>query len=177
MDAVVRSAGDAAALTPAIRAQVRALDPTVPLYDVQTLQGAVERSLGARRMTSRLLLVFALGALVLSAVGIYGVMALNVSHRVNEFGIRLALGATPADVRALVLGKGVRLVLLAAVVGLAGATAAARMLAALLFQVKPVDPLTFVTVTLVLAAVALAACYIPARRATATDPLEALRYE
>jgi predicted permease len=177
MDMVVRTTAEPASWASAVRAELRALDRNVPLFEVHTLQGAVERSLGTRRLTNRLLLAFALAALLLSAVGIYGVMALNVSHRVNEFGIRLALGAQPRDVQALVLRRGLRLVLLATALGLIGAMATARLLASLLFQVKPVDPLTFGGVSLALAVVALAACYFPARRATATDPLEALRYE
>ena len=104
-------------------------------------------------------------------------MALSVSHRVNEFGIRQALGAAPADVFALVLGEGMRLVLLGMAIGLAGAVALSRFLGTLLFQVAPLDPPTFGAVAMVLAAIALAACYLPARRATATDPLVALRYE
>ena len=177
MSVVVRTSAAPADSAAAVRAELRALDPTVPLFEVQTLEGAVERSLGTRRLTHRLLLAFALAALVLSAVGIYGVMAVNVSHRTNEFGIRLALGAAPADVRTLVLGRGLRLVLVAVGLGLVGAAAVARLIASLLFQVNPMDPITFSAVAVVLATVALAACYIPARRATATDPLEALRCE
>jgi putative ABC transport system permease protein len=177
MDLVIRTVSDPAALTAAVRREVQALDPTIPFYEVHTLEHAVARTLGTRRLTNHLLLAFAGAALLLAAVGIYGVMALGVSQRVNEFGVRLALGAAPRDVLTLVLGQGMRLVLLGMAIGLISALSLARFLAALLFQVKPVDPLTFVLVALALAVVAFAACYIPARRATATDPLVALRYE
>jgi putative ABC transport system permease protein len=177
MDVVVRTTAEPAALTAAIRREVRALDPTLPFYEVHTLDEAVARTLATRRLTNRLLLAFGVTALLLAAVGIYGVMALGVSHRVNEFGIRLALGAAPRDVLALVLGQGLRLVLLGIALGLAGALALTRVLSSLLFHVTPFDPLTFGAVALGLAAVALGACYVPARRATATDPLVALRCE
>jgi putative ABC transport system permease protein len=177
MDVVVRTASDPAALTAAIHREVHSLDPTLPVYEIHTLEQAVARSLGTKRLTNRLLLAFALTALMLAAVGIYGVMALGVSHRVNEFGIRLALGAAPRDVLALVLGQGMRLVLLGVAIGLAGAAWLTRFLGSLLFQVEPLDPTTFGAVALVLAAVAFGACYLPARRATRTDPLDALRCE
>jgi predicted permease len=177
MDVVVGTTIEPAALTAAIRREVRSLDPNLPFYEVHTLDDAVARSLATRRLTNRLLLAFGVTALLLAAVGIYGVMALGVSHRVNEFGIRLALGAAPRDVLALVLGQGMRLVVLGMALGLAGALALTRFLSSLLFHVKPFDPITFVAVALGLAAVALGACYIPAHRATTTDPLVALRYE
>jgi ABC-type antimicrobial peptide transport system permease subunit len=144
---------------------------------VHTLENAIARSLGTRRLTNRLLLTFAIAAFVLAAVGIYGVMALSVSQRVNEFGIRLALGATPSDVSRLVLRQGLRLVIAGVAIGLAGAAGLTRLLGSLLFGVEPLDPLVFGVVTLALVAVAFGACYIPARRATATEPLEALRCE
>jgi putative ABC transport system permease protein len=177
MELVVRTASDPADSTDAIRGEVRSLDPTVPVHDVHTLEDAIARSVETRRVTNLLILGFAMIALALAAVGIYGVMALNVTHRVSEFGIRLALGAAPGDVLTLVLGQGLRLVVLGVVLGLFGAVAVGRLLRSLLFQVKPLDPATFACVALVLAVVALLACYLPARRATATDPLVALRYE
>jgi predicted permease len=171
MDLVVRTAADAAGLTAAIRREVRALDPGVPFYEVHTLEDAV-----ARRLTQGLLLGFAACALLLAAVGIYGVMALSVSQRVNEFGIRLAMGARAADILALVLGQGLRLVVLGLLIGLLGALGLGRFLSSMLFQVEPMDPLTLAGVAVVLVAAAFVACYLPARRATATDPLQALRH-
>jgi putative ABC transport system permease protein len=177
MDLVVHAAASPAALTAAIRREVQALDPNIPLYQVDTLENAVARSLGTERLTNGLLLAFAFIATLLAVVGIYGVMALGVGQRVNEFGIRLALGAAPRDVLALVLQQGMRLVLLGMAAGLCGALVLTRFLGSLLFHVEAVDPLTFGALALALTVVAAAACYLPARRATATDPLEALRHE
>jgi putative ABC transport system permease protein len=171
MDLVVRSAADPAGLAASIRREVSALDPAIPVYQVHTLEGAVARSLATRRLTQRLLASFAVAALALASVGICGVMALSVTRRVAEFGIRLALGATPADVLRLVLGEGMALVPVGMALGLAGAALVVRLMASLLFQVRPLDTLTFAAVALVLGATALAACYAAARRATATDPL------
>jgi predicted permease len=177
MDLVVRASSRPAALIPALRAEVRAIDPNLPLYEVHTLDQAIGQSLSTRRMTNLLLLGFAAAALLLAAIGVYGVMARNVAARVREFGVRLALGATPAEVRALVLRRAMRLVLLGVVIGGAGAAGITQLLRALLFEVKPLDPLTFATAPALLGLVALGACYLPARRATAVDPLEAIRAE
>jgi ABC-type antimicrobial peptide transport system permease subunit len=148
-----------------------------PFYDVHTLKAAVARTLATRRLTNQLLLAFAVTALLLAAIGIYGVMALGVADRVQEFGIRLALGAAPTDVLHLVLRQGLRLVALGVVIGATASLALTRTIAALLFGVRPLDPPTFALVALVIAAVSVAACYVPARRATGTDPLAALRHE
>jgi putative ABC transport system permease protein len=177
MDLIVRTSTDPTASTATIRREIRAMDGSVPFYEVQTLEDAVGRSLATRRLTNNLLLAFAVAALMLAAVGIYGVMALGVTQRTNEFGIRLALGATPGNLLGLVLRQGMRLVVVGVAIGLAGAMGLTRYLGALLFQVQPVDPFIFGVVTIVLVAVALGACYLPARRATATNPLEALRYQ
>jgi putative ABC transport system permease protein len=177
MDLIVRTATDPTALTEAIRREVRSLDPTLPFYEVQTLELAVSRTLDTPRLTQRLLLGFAVAALLLAALGIYGVMALNVHHRVNEFGIRQALGATSGEVLAMVLRQGLRLALLGAAAGLLVALALARAVKSLLFGVKPFDPITLGAVALLLVLVAVVACYLPARRASATDPLVALRCE
>ena len=177
MDLVVRSEVEPGALAAAIRAEVRAVDSSLPLYEVHTLEEAVARSLATKRLTNLLLLGFAIAALLLAAVGIYGVMAVSVGQRVTEFGIRLALGAGRRDLLTLVLGQGVRLVLVGLALGLAAAAALTRYLGSLLFHVEPLDPAVFAVVGLVLAAVAVIACYLPARRATRTDPLVALRYE
>jgi putative ABC transport system permease protein len=177
MDLVIRAGADPAALTRSIRGQVQAMDASLPFYDVHTLRGAVARTLGTRRLTNQLLLGFALTALLLAAIGIYGVMALGVADRFQEFGIRLALGAAPADVLRLVLRQGLQLVAIGVGIGAVAALGLTRSITAFLFGVKALDPLTFGIVALVMAAVALAACYVPARRATATDPLAALRHE
>jgi predicted permease len=175
MDILVRGAGDPSGLTAGIRRALATLDAAVPLYDVHTIEEVVERSLGPRRLTNALLAAFGLAALVLASLGIYGVMAYSVSLRVNEFGVRLALGATRRDVLALVLRQGVRLVALGVAFGLAAAFGLTRYLEVLLFRVQPVEPLVFGAVVVILALVALGACLVPARRATATNPLETLR--
>src|SRR5262249_2168838 len=175
MDAVIRSAGPPQALASALRQSVSDLDPDLPVYDVHLLTAAVERSLSPRRVVNGVLAAFALLALALAAVGTYGVMALEVAERTNEFGIRLALGATPGDVVAAVLRQGTRLVVVGIALGLASAGLLARALQSLLFDVPPIDVVTFAGVALALAAVALASCAVPARRATGVDPLTALR--
>jgi predicted permease len=175
MDLVVRTPLEPGAMAGAIRSEIRRLDPTLPFYDVHTLDGAVAASLGTRRLTNRLLTAFALAALVLAAVGIYGVMALNVAQRVQEFGVRVALGASRLDVLRLVLRRGLWLGLAGAVLGLLATAWLTRYLEALLVGVAPLDPIVLGGVTLALVAVALGACALPARRATRTDPLQALR--
>ena len=175
MDLVVRAHAEPAALTATVRQEIQSMDGTLPFYQVHTLDEAVARSVATRRLTNYLLLAFAIAALILAVVGIYGVMALNVNQRVHEFGIRLALGAKPGNLLALVLRRGMRLVLLGVSLGLAGAAGLTRYLGSLLFQVKPADPLIFSGVAVVFVVVAIAAMLIPARRATATPPLEALR--
>jgi ABC-type antimicrobial peptide transport system permease subunit len=137
----------------------------------------VAKSLGQRRFTLTLMLLFGVIALVLSAVGIYGVMAFAVSQRTQEIGIRMALGASALDVLKLVLRNGMFLAVIGAVIGLAGAFAITRFMSSLLFGVSPTDVVTFSLVTAGLLLVALVACYLPARRATKVDPLIALRYE
>ena len=177
MDLVIRTTSDPAALTRSVRSQVQAMDRSLPFYDVHTLEAQVARTLATRRLTNQLLLSFAVTALLLAAIGIYGVMALGVADRVHEFGIRLALGAAPTDVLHLVLGQGLRLVALGVTIGAAASFALTKTIATLLFGVKPFDAITFAVVAVVIAAVSVAACYVPARRATATDPLAALRNE
>ena len=129
------------------------------------------------QLTNRLLIGFAALAVLLAAAGIYGVMSLNVNSRVQEFGIRTALGARPRDVLGLVLKNGMRLAVVGIALGVGGALWLTRFLESLLFGVKPIDPPTFAASVLLLAAVALLACYMPARRATKIDPMVALRYE
>jgi len=174
---VVRTDSDPAALAPAVRDAIREIDQTQPVYDMQPLDQLVAKSLGQRRFTLTLMVLFGVIALVLSAIGIYGVMAFAVTQRTQEIGIRMALGARAIDVLKMVVGSGMFLALIGVAVGLIGAFALTRLMASLLFGVSPTDLVTFGLVTTGLLIVALLACYIPARRATKVDPLVALRYE
>ena len=174
---VVRTTAERAGLVAEIRRAMKAIDPGVPLYEVRTMREAVDESLGTRRLTNVLLGGFSLTALILAAVGIYGVMSLGVNGRLREFGIRLALGAKPGTVRGLVLRQAAWLSLGGVVIGLAGALATTRYLRALLFGVGPLDWLTFAGVAMLLTSTALVASYVPARRATRADPMLALRAE
>jgi putative ABC transport system permease protein len=161
----------------AIRGDVRELDSTLAVYHVRTMNEVIADSMQDTSIQAFLLGVFAGLALLLAAVGLYGVMAYLVTQRTHELGIRVALGAQQRDVLRLVLAQGAKLTILGIVIGLVGAFALTRLLAALLFGVGARDPLTFAAVSLVLAAVALVACYIPARRAARVDPVVALRHE
>jgi predicted permease len=172
---VVRVVSDPEALLPALRAQVAAIDPEIPLYEVRTMEQAVSRSLATRRLTNVLLAAFATAAFVLAAIGIYGVIAIGVAARTREFGVRMALGARSANVLVLVLRRGVLLAAVGIGIGLLGAVWAVRFLRGLLFGVSAFDLPTFAIATAVLGVIALVACLIPARRATVADPLTALR--
>jgi putative ABC transport system permease protein len=174
---VARASGDPALLAEAIRREVRAVDPNEPVFRVRTMDEVVSAALAERRFTMLLLALFAATALALSAIGIYGVMAYFVTQRTHEIGIRMALGASPRAVLGLVLGQGAKLAAAGVAAGLLGAMALTRAIATLLFGVSPRDPATLVAFSLVLSAIALLACYIPARRATRVDPIRALRYE
>ena len=173
----IRAEGDPLALTRQVRAVVRAIDPELPVGEFETMEQSVANSLSTERLTNRLLLGFAGVALLLAAIGIYGVMSLNVGSRIGEFGIRMALGASPGQVKRLVVRHGLALVVPGVLFGLAGAAVLTRFLGSLLFGVKPIDPLTFAMVTALLLVVAAAACWVPARRAVSSDPLTALRGE
>ena len=174
---VVRTQSDPDALAPAVRDAIAEIDQAQPIYDMQSLDQLVAKSLDQRRFTLTLMLLFGVIALVLSAIGIYGVMAFAVTQRTQEIGIRMALGASALDVLKMVVGSGMFLAVIGVAVGLIGAFAVTRLMASLLFGVSPTDLVTFGLVTAGLLMVALLACYIPARRATKVDPLVALRYE
>jgi len=174
---LVHAAGDPRFLLHAIPNEVQALDGSLVVTDLETMQQYMEEPLFPSNTAALLLGAFGLLALALSATGLYGVMSYTVSQRTHEIGIRLALGAKPRDVLRLVVGQGMSLVLIGVIIGLAGALALTQLLSSLLYGIKPTDPTTFVAVAIVLVIVALAACYIPARRAMRVDPMTALRYE
>ena len=177
LNLVVRSAVDPASLTAEIRSAVAAVDKDQPIVGVATMQKLVDDSVSTRRVTLILLGAFSGLALALAAIGIYGVMAYIVAERTHEIGIRVAIGAESRDVMRLVLGQGARLGLWGVAIGLVAAVGFTRLISSLLFAVSASDPLTFAGVCVVLLLVALAACYLPARRAVSVDPIIALRYE
>ena len=172
---VLRTHDDPAAIMGPVRRAVAQLDPNEIVYAVETMNGVIERSFAARRLSMILLASFAALALMLSCIGIYGVISYLVGERTREIGVRMALGAQRSDVLRLVLGQGAKMALLGVVFGIALAAGLTRLMSAQLYGVSPRDPLTFAAVALVLMLVALAACYIPARRAASVDPTEALR--
>jgi putative ABC transport system permease protein len=174
---LVRSEGDPGALTAGLRQAVRAVDPELPVYAIRTLREIVADRSAQRRLAVVLISVFAAVALVLAAVGIYGVMSYAVAQRTQEIGIRMALGAERQHVLQMVLRSGATMAVLGVGIGLVTAFGLARLMTSLLFQTSAADPPTFSIVPLLLAAVALLACYLPARRATRVDPMVALRYE
>ena len=160
-----------------VQRAVWSVDADLPPYQVHTLAYFYSKSLARTSFTLVMLALAGGMALVLGIVGLYGVIAYSVSQRTHEIGIRMALGAQKRDVLKLVVNRGMALTVIGVGVGVAGALALTRFLSGLLYGVRPTDPLTFVVVSLVLTAVALLACYIPARRATKADPIVALRYE
>ena len=177
MTFVTRTSLEPTSLTPSVAAAVRAVDPALPLADVATMDDVVDATLARPRTVSSLLTVFALIALVLAGVGVYGVMAYSVSQRTQEIGVRMALGATTESVFRLMIGQALRLVALGIVVGVVAAAWLSRFLTTMLFQTGRFDPSTFVVTAVVLAAVATFASYVPARRGMRVAPVEALRAE
>jgi putative ABC transport system permease protein len=174
---VVRAGNDAGALIPPLKESIRQSSPDLPFYSVTTMDRLVWDSLKARRFNLALLGGFAALALILALTGVYGVMSFVTRQRTHEIGIRVALGAKTSDVARLVLGHGFRIAMIGTLIGAAAAFALTRLMSSLLFGVAASDPLTFVVVMFLLPAVALLACYLPARRATRIDPLIALRHE
>ncbi len=174
---VLRAADTGPALVSAVRREIRSLDPSLPVADLETMDSVVSRSIAGPRFTMLLLLVFACAAVLLSAVGVYSVIAYSVAQRTREIGIRMALGADARRVRELVLRDGFRLAIAGLAIGLPAALALTRVMRGLLFEIPPTDLATYAAVVLILMAVALLACWIPARRAARMDPLNALRGE
>jgi ABC-type antimicrobial peptide transport system permease subunit len=177
MTYVVRGTGSPSALVDAAKREIWAVDPLQTFYDTPTVQGLVEKSVVRQRFSVTIMTAFAIVALVLCATGIYAIVSVTTSQRTREIGVRMALGADRSTIRRMVLREGTMLVGLGVVGGLVGAALSARFLRSLLFEVRPGDPLTFAIVCTLLVAVGLAACYLPARRATRVDPLVALRVE
>jgi putative ABC transport system permease protein len=177
MTLAIRTTADPAAMTTTLRREVLSLDKDLPIFNVKTMEDVVAASIGSRRASTLLFSVFAGVALLLAAVGIYGVMAYTVTQRTQDIGIRMALGAQAGDVLRMVVRQGMTLVLIGIGVGLAGALGLSRVIANLLFGVNAADPMTFAAISLLLGFVALLACYLPARRAARVNPVEALRAE
>jgi putative ABC transport system permease protein len=164
-------------LANSLRDTVWAIDKDQPVTGMKTLEQYIDDSVSKKRFSMVLLTSFAVAALILASVGIYGVMSYLVSQRKSEMGIRLALGAQPWDILRLILGQGLKLITIGVIVGLAAAVALTRLLSSLLFGVSATDPVTFIVIPLILAGVALGASFVPARKATKVDPIIALRNE
>lgn len=175
---IVRTRGRAQDLIPAVRAELLALDPALPVNEIAPMSAQIGATLAATRLASTLIAIFGLVALLLASIGLYGVMAWTVSRRTREVGIRMALGAQPGDVLKLILKQGMLLAICGVIIGLVAALIATRFIdTQQLYGVRAADPFTFAAIALLLTAVSLLACYLPARRATRVDPLKALRYE
>jgi putative ABC transport system permease protein len=174
---VIRTATDAHNFIPAIRRELRSVDPTFPITQTRTMDEITGDSLSQRRFNTALLALFAFVAVALAAVGIYGVMSYTVSQRTREMGIRVALGARPSDIAMLVTANGARFAALGIAIGAIAAAISSRFISSLLFGVSATDPMTFVCTAVLLAAVTFLASYVPSRRAAGTDPIAALRYD
>jgi putative ABC transport system permease protein len=173
----VRTPGDPLAAVTAVERAIHSLDKDLPVFSIRSMDQLLGNSLAQRWLTLVLLASFALLALLLASIGIYGVIAYSVRQRTHEIGVRIALGAQAGDVLQLVLKHGMKLALLGMAIGLVSAVVLTRWMTTLLFDVKPIDPLTFAAITVLLMLTALLACWIPARRATKVDPMVALRSE
>jgi putative ABC transport system permease protein len=177
MDIVVRTNGSPEALVPTFRQKIRELDSEVPLANIRTMEDWISNSAAQPRLNARLLSLFGAMALLIAAIGIYAVLAYSVTQRTREIGLRIALGAQPGSVLRLIVSEGMRIGLLGIALGLAGSLAGARALSSIVYGVPVRDPVTYAAVAIALTLIALAACFIPARRAAKVDPMVALRYE
>jgi predicted permease len=177
MNLVVRTKGDPLSLATAVRKEIQAIDAEQPVANVRTMEDWLADSVGRARFSAGLLGAFSLVALLLAAVGIYGVMSYAVAQRTHEIGVRVALGAQGRDILRMVFGHGLTLAGIGLAAGLVGAFALTRLMSSLLYQVSATDPLTYAAISAFLLLVALLACYVPARRAMKVDPMTALRYE
>jgi putative ABC transport system permease protein len=174
---LIRAAGNPATWAEMIRRETKAMIPNLPVPVIRTMNDLLSETVAQPRLQAELLILFAAVALLLAAVGLYGVLAYSVTQRTHEIGIRMALGAQKSNVLALVIGSGMKLALTGAVAGIAAAVVLTRLMQSLLYEIQPTDPLTFTGVLMLLIAVALLACWLPARRAARVDPMVALRYE
>jgi len=174
---IVRTTGDPASLIAAVRHEINEVDADLPVYDLRTMNQVIAGSVAQRRFAMLLLVVFAVAALLLAAVGLYGVTAYAVTQRTHELGIRMALGASSQDVLRLVMGQGLLLTMIGVAIGLVVAFFLTQLMASLLFGVTATDPLTFAGIAALQMLVALVASFVPARRALKVDPMIALRYE
>jgi ABC-type lipoprotein release transport system permease subunit len=177
MNVVLRTEGDPEALAAAVRREIGALDPDLPIYNLRTMSSRVSESLAPRRFSTMMLALFAALALGLAATGTYGVIAYLVTQGTREIGIRMALGASPRGIRRLVVRQGMLVAAIGLAAGIAGALVLTRFMQGLLFGIDPLDPVTFVSIPVILAGVAGVASYLPARRAARVDPLVSLRSE
>jgi putative ABC transport system permease protein len=177
MTLVVRTNEEPMSLATAVRSRIQEIDKDQPVYNVATMEQLLTKSIAQPRFSTLMLGVFALLALALTAIGVYGVVSYTIAQRTREIGIRMALGAQMRDVLRLVIGQGLKMVLLGVALGLAGAGALSHVMKSLLFGVSATDPAIFAIISVLLTSVALLACYLPARRAAKVDPMIALRYE
>ena len=177
MTVILKASGDPDQLISSVREQVRRVDPEQPIWNIRTMDQIRDESVAPERLNLTLFSIFAGIALLLAIVGIYGVMSYTVTQRTHEIGIRMSIGAQQRDVFKMVLGQGMMLALIGIAIGLVGAFALTRLMAAMLFSITATDPATFAGIAILLTTVALIACYLPGRRATKVDPAVSLKYE